>query len=61
MADDPASRATPAPRPGDEAAPEAGQTAPGTCPACGGTGTAQGGPCPTCQGTGEVTVTVGDA
>ncbi|MFC0388960.1 hypothetical protein [Muricoccus vinaceus] len=49
------------PRPGDETSADAPQTAPNTCPACGGTGAVQGKPCPTCEGTGEVTVTVGDA
>lgn len=49
------------PRPGDETGDDASQTAPNTCPACGGTGKVDDKPCPTCEGTGEVTVTVGDA
>lgn len=51
----------PSGKPGDEAPPEAAQTAENVCRACRGTGLAQDGPCPECGGTGTVTETVGDA
>lgn len=47
--------------PGDEAPPEAPQTAPNVCRACGGTGELEDGFCPDCGGTGQVVETVGDA
>ena len=50
-----------APLPGDEAEPNAGQTAQGPCHRCSGTGRLDAAPCPDCEGTGLVTVTVGDA
>jgi DnaJ-class molecular chaperone len=49
------------PNPGDEASPEASQTAENICRACGGSGRVGGEPCPDCGGTGTVTETVGDA
>ncbi|MBP0443333.1 hypothetical protein J8J14_00955 [Roseomonas sp. SSH11] len=63
---DPTSTGIPVPasgsgRPGDETDPAASQTAPNTCPACGGSGRLENKPCPECEGTGMVTVTVGDA
>ncbi len=56
----PAAMAPPG-KPGDEAPPEAPQTAENVCRACGGTGLAGDRPCPDCGGTGTVTETVGDA
>jgi len=47
--------------PGDEVSPEAPQTAPNVCHACGGSGNQEGRPCPDCGGTGQVIETVGDA
>lgn len=47
--------------PGDEASPEAAQTAENICRACGGSGSVDGKTCPDCGGTGKVTETVGDA
>ena len=45
--------------PGDEAPPERNETAPNTCPDCGGSGRRDGGECRTCGGTGEVEEAVG--
>ena len=47
--------------PGDEASPEAPQTAENVCRRCGGTGRVDGEPCPECGGDGLVVETVGDA
>lgn len=48
--------------PGDEAPEGTPGTGLDVCPACGGSGKADGGgECPTCQGTGEVNVGIGGA
>ena len=49
------------PHPGDEVPPGTPQSSEAICPACGGSGRANGGSCPSCDGTGQVTVLVGDA
>jgi hypothetical protein len=47
--------------PGDEAPPGTPGTGEDVCPACGGSGRAEGGGCPECGGTGRVVRGVGGA
>jgi hypothetical protein len=46
-------------RPGDEAPPEDPSAAENICPACGGSGEADGGTCPNCEGTGRIVEAIG--